>query len=121
MTEYDPELHDDLAGKVQEAYRINPHLTINICASQLNAQMNDVAFVLDSFDASSVPPKYIGPGQGGEWVGPDHQAQMRPLNIEEVGQDTGLHRWPDGIMRGDPFDIENPDHLDQIGLKAETD
>lgn len=114
---YNPEVHDELAVRVHKLYEQNPTLTINLIASQLDARVDDVEYVINSYLVLDGVPEHIGPGQGGNWLPPENRVQMtRNAADPELGIHVG-YRWPDGELREEIFDEENPKHRELIGLE----
>jgi hypothetical protein len=97
------ELHE-LALVLKEVYSINPHLTINIAASQIgNCTVQEVEAVLDEYLVTEDGVEHIGPGQGGGWAPSVKPEFTEP---EFIG-----YRWPDLTLQDIPFDINNKDHI----------
>lgn len=117
VAEHNPEVHDELAKRVYELYGQNPTLTINLIASQLDARVDDVQYVINSYLVLDGVPEHIGPGQGGNWLPPEERVQMeRGAADPELGIHVGW-RWPDGEFREDIFDEANPEHRKIVGLE----
>lgn len=116
MSEYEPEVMDPLAEEVMDLYDKNPLLTINLIASQLDANVHDVTYVVDAYEVVDGSPIHRGPGKGGNWLPPENQVSMEPLPLEEVGADTGEFRWPGGSMQSIQFDIHNDEHRAIVGI-----
>jgi hypothetical protein len=115
--EYNPSVMDDLAVDVCALYGKNPYLTLNIIASQLDAHIHDVTYVVDAYECiEDEDPVHRGPGKGGNWLPPENQVSMEPLPIEEIGDDTGKVRWPDGSLRDRPFDIHEENDRTEMGI-----
>lgn len=112
--EYDPEIHDELANKILTLLGENPHLTIDLLASQTDSTIDNVTFVIDEFLVTDDIPEHVGPGRGGGWVEEETRASLvQPGEPLFIG-----HRWPDGSLNTEEaFDLDNPDHLAAMGLK----
>lgn len=115
--EYDEDIHDSLAQRVADLYVANPTLTTNLVASQLDSTVQDVAFVLDSFEVVGGVPVYVGPGKGGGWIEESERVKLvtgfdaAVLEHEDIG-----NRWPDGSLREEPFNIHNEKHRAEFGI-----
>jgi hypothetical protein len=98
--EYNAEVHDELAPRVYDLLQANSRLTINLIASQLDAQLDDVAYVIRSYEVVDGVPQHNGMDQGGGWVPEEQQLEgYTPENPEFVG-----YRWPDGELHDEPYE-----------------
>lgn len=97
----------ELAERLRDLYRSNPHLTINIAASQLDSTVDEVTLVLDEYLVTEEGVEHVGPGQGGGWA-PEVQPEFETVFVG--------FRWPDNSLRADPFDINNEQHREEMGI-----
>lgn len=98
--------YDELAVVIFEKLGENPHLTLNLLASSIDATVQDVATVIDEYEIVDGKPVHNGPGQGGSWLPERYRADMRTA---EAPVQLG-YRWPDNSLRDVAFDINDPDH-----------
>jgi hypothetical protein len=110
--------HDELATQIRSALAINPTMTVNLLASQLETTVQDVAFVLDEFFCHEKSIEHVGPGQGGGWIDEEIRAELvKPEEPLFIG-----YRWPDGsVNTTTPFDITNDEHRSAVGLPPISD
>lgn len=102
---------DELALKVKEAYAENPHLTVNLAASHIgDCSVQDVVTVLDEYVVTDDGVEHVGAGQGGGWA-PSIVPEFEPTMIG--------WRWPDQSIREIPFDIDDPEHREAMGVTDE--
>lgn len=117
MIDYDEEIHDELAQKVADLYASNPTLTTNLVASQTDSTVQDVAFVLDSYEVVDGMPVYVGPGRGHGWIEESERVKLvTGFDAPQIVHEDIGNRWPDGSLRDVPFDIENNEHRTEFNL-----
>jgi hypothetical protein len=92
---------------VRDALRINPHLTINLLASQLDSTVDEVAQVLDEWEVlGDGSLRHNGPGQGGGWL--NEEDRMSVVDVSGPPEHVGF-RWPDGSIRSDQYIADEPE------------
>jgi hypothetical protein len=103
------DMYYQLAEKVRDYYKENPDHLLEHVVNALDSNVTDVTFVLNEFrvqDNGSV--EHMGQGMGGGWVPPATISAGEP---EQLG-----YRWPDGELRDEPFNIENEQHRESMGI-----
>lgn len=105
-----------VAQDVLEALTANPHdHSVPALAEKLDVPEDQIIHILHNYSpdgnggVSRMPD-----GQGGGWL-PEEIAQQYRSTRDEPEQ-LG-YRWPDGELREEPFDMDNPDHLAAMGLE----
>lgn len=108
------EASDKLAAEILVELNAVPTLTVDRLAYRLDATQQEVADVIDSYEVIDGEPVFNGPGQGGSWLPPEHRVQITaPFDVIDQGKDIG-NRWPDGSLREEVFNIDNPEHVAEM-------
>jgi hypothetical protein len=92
-----------VAKRIKEALADDPHKhEVSYLADLLEVDRDQIARVLDEHT----------PDEG--WL-PDEIADQ--YRISGRGDPVWIgYRWPDGSLRDEVFDMENPEHLQEMGL-----
>jgi hypothetical protein len=117
-----PQYYDQLALVIHDLYKEDPTYVIDQLLELIeDASYSDVVTVINEYIIQPDGPVYAGPGLGGGWIDEDVRINLvegGPVSIEEMmanSEDIG-NRWPDGSLMDEPFDLNNPEHRELMGI-----